>query len=182
MAYVIVKPTDTTDPDYQTELDTYNRQIEGIRRLASPDLITRFTETDLPESLIADDVYLLAAEREVLREAAIAVSDIAGLSVSDAMALLLLVQIKLTLEFISQLPQLLQEGILGETQRFAEIDWEDRETRLLSKYRNELLAINPAADVVDDSQIVVVGETTASQEIDFDVPYYNRTELYGRNP
>ena len=195
MAYVIVKPTVVLEPilpntptpqeqaaydaallvyqQYLADVATYEAQIDGVRRLASPDLIIRFTAEELPESLIADDVYLLAAEREVLREAAIAVSDIASLSVSDAMALLLLVQLKLTIELIPQLPKLLQEGILGETQRLAEIDWTARLVQLLSKYRNDLLAINPAADVVDDSQIVVAGNTTDSHEIDFEQTYFD---------
>ena len=195
MAYVIVKPTVVLEPilpntptpqeqaaydaallvyqQYLADVATYEAQIDGVRHLASPDLIIRFTAEDLPESLIADDVYLLAAEREVLREAAIAVSDIAGLSANDAAVLVLLVQLKLTIELIPQLPQLLQEGILGETQRLAEIDWTARLVQLLSKYRNDLLAINPAADVVDDSQIVVAGNTTDSHEIDFEQTYFD---------
>ena len=80
MAYIIVKPTDPTAPDYATELATYNAQLDGIRKLASPDLRTVLTETHLPESTLADDVYLLAAEREVLREAGIDTADVSGLS------------------------------------------------------------------------------------------------------
>ena len=80
MAYIIVKPTVLIEPilpqnptqqqqddydaavlvyqQYLADLATYNTQIDGIRLIASTDLVLKFTEMDLPESLIAADVYL----------------------------------------------------------------------------------------------------------------------------
>lgn len=182
MAVVIVKPTDTTDPDYQSELDTYNEQIDGIRRLASPFLTNPLTATSLPEDVIADPVYLDALEREVLRESAIDAADVSSLPADELAELVYLVQIRVAIDFIPQLPQLLEQSIFANDTRYADVDWEKRVERLEAIYLEVLKVVNPAANVVDTSTIPVQGTTTKSEEIDFDVPYYNRTELYGRNP
>ena len=180
MATIIVKPTDQSDPNYQSELDTYNVQIEGIRTLASPDLAAKFTDSQLPESLIADDVYLAAKEREVLKDTGINAADVASQTAEVYRRLVYMTQLLVAIELKQQLLRIIRQRVMSTDTQMQAIDLESHVARLQANYISELIVVNPTAS--GTSSIPVAGATTSSEEIDFDVPYYNRTELYGRTP
>ena len=180
MATIIVKPTDQSDPNYQSELDTYNAQIEGIRILASPDLVAKSTDSQLPESLIADDVYLAAKEREVLKDTNINAADVASQTAEVYRRLVYMTQLLVAIELKQQLLRIISQRVMSTDTQMQAIDLESHVARLQANYISELIVVNPTAS--GTSSIPVAGATTSSEEIDFDVSYYNRTELYGRTP
>ena len=182
MATIIVKPTDQSDPNYATELATYTAQIEGIRILASPDVVAKFTDTELPESIIANDVYLAAKEREVLKDTNIDAPDVSSQTDAIYQRLVYMTQLLVAIELKPQLAQIIRQRSFSTDTQLQTVDWEAHIARWLANYNDELIVVNPAANVVDTSSIPVAGATTKSEEIDFDVSYYNRTELYGRTP
>ena len=149
MAQIIVKPTLPDSPttqqqaDYDAALLVYNGRIEAIRLLASPDIASPMTADDIPESVIANSVYLLAAERRVMRDTAI--TDLTTVSADDLASLVYMTQILLAFRFLAQLPEQLRETLLGETNQFQEITLDQRKQNLLSEYNDELVVINPSS-------------------------------------
>ena len=141
MATIIVKPTDTSDPNYATDLAVYNTRISEIRNLASPDLAAPITDEEIPESVIADSVYLTAAERRVLRDTAI--TDISTVSADNLAILVYMTQVLLAFRLLAQLPELLQESVRSDGAQYQEITLEQRKQNLLSEYNDELAVINP---------------------------------------
>ena len=166
MAYIIVKPTVVIEPilpqnptqqqqdaydaallvyqQYLADLATYNTQINGIRLIASTDLVVKFTEVDLPESLIAADVYLAAVERRVLMDTGITVADLLSLSPDIRARLVYMVQLAEVIELKPQLPQIVRDQELRESQQVQEIDWEKHSEKLANNYKIELLIVNPS--------------------------------------
>ena len=141
MATIIVKPTDPTDADYNADLAEYNTRIEAIRLLASPDVSAPLTDTEIPETVVADNVYLTAAERRVLRDTAIA--DPTTVSAENLAILVYMTQVLLAFRLLAQLPELLQESVLSDSARYQEITLDQRKQNLLSEYNDELAVINP---------------------------------------
>ena len=166
MAYIIVKPTAVIEPilpqnptqqqqddydaavlvyqQYLADLATYNTQINGIRLIASTDLVVKFTEVDLPESLIADDVYLAAVERRVLMDTGIDTADVSSQTPDIRARLVYMVQLAEAIEMIPQLPQIVRDQELRESQQVQEIDWEKHSEKLANNYKIELLIVNPS--------------------------------------
>ena len=166
MAYIIVKPTAVIEPilpqnptqqqqdaynaallvyqQYLADLATYTTQIDGIRLIASTDLVLKFTEMDLPESLIAADVYLAAVERRVLMDTNIAVADLPSVTPDIRARLVYMVQLAEVIEMKPQLPQIVRDQELRENQQFQEIDWEKHSEKLANNYKIELLIVNPS--------------------------------------
>ena len=201
MAYIIVKPTAVIEPilpqnptqqqqdaydaallvytEYLANLAVYTAQIASIRKLASPDLVTLFTDVELPESIITDDVYLRASEREVLREAVITVADLTSVTMELLETLVYIVQLRVAIELIPQLPQLLRQAEIDFQSQYADIDWTARVEKLEAIYLDEIHLINPTASTGVDSAIAVVVNTTASHEIDFEYPYHYFRNQYG---
>ena len=187
MIVIIRKPT-FVDPDNPTPAETvaqvlFDAQMQTERRITSPDIIKPFTAAELPNDVITDAGYLGTAERQVLKDANMTATEVMALSTdSDTyQRLAYATLIRIAIKLIPQAAQLLQQRAFSGVTQYAEIDWEKRTAVFESDYKTEILEVNPDADLVDTSSIPVTGTTTASEEIDFDVPYYNRTELYGRN-
>lgn len=160
MAVIIVKPvalivpTDPTDPVYLANLARYNSdlaifesQLEGIRLLSSTELTVKLTETQLPESFITNDVYLREAERVVLLDTANTSADVSGLSPDsdEFLDLVYLVQLRVTIEMIPQIAQIVRESLLQDSGTYQEIDWEKRIERFEKRYSGKAQIINPAA-------------------------------------
>ena len=144
MAHIIIKPTNQADPNYQSELDTYNMQIDSIRKLASPDLVSRLTEEELPEADIADDVYLAAKERQVLKDAGIDAADVASLTAERRAQLVYMTQLLEAIEIAPQIPQIVRQRALHTSTDYQEIDWEKHIEKLANNYKIELLVFNPS--------------------------------------
>ena len=162
MAYIIVKPADTSDPNYDTELATYNARLDSARLRASPDLIARITETELPESVIADDAYLLASEIKVLRDTGIAASAVSGLSADRFELLLLALWDQMSIELIPQIAAILRQRSISTETTVAEVDWEKRVARIEKRYAENVTVLNPSANVSSDASATV--EITTSRD------------------
>ena len=165
---IITKPT-FVDPDNPTSAETaaqalYESRLQTVRLIVSPDLISMFDATELPDAVLADDGYLGAAEREVLRHSGKTAAEVAALAVdSEELALLVYAtQLQMAIRMIPQLAQMIQEGLLSETQRFAEVDWEQRKAGLLADYKTKVLLVNPDADIGSDGLGSPVALLTAS--------------------
>ena len=159
---IIRKPT-FVDADNPTSAETaarvlFDAQMQTERRITSPDIIRRFTETELPDDVITDDGYLGAAERQVLKDVNMTAAEVMALSTDSdtyqrlAYATLILIAIKL----IPQAAQLLQQRAFSGVTQYAEIDWEKRTAAFESDYKTEILEVNP--DAFDATLTVLISK------------------------
>ena len=152
MLSIIIKPTDPNAPNYAEALETFEADIDGSRKLASPNLMEPITADDLPTEVIGNDVYLRSAERQVLRHTGLTASEVASLPRdSEKFAILKkLVQLRLAINISPRLPELLRESVLSyaHDEQWEQIGWKVRQEALQAEYTEELLEINPNADVL----------------------------------
>ena len=147
MAVILVKPTDTTSPTYQAMLDQYNTRIDGVRIKASPDITTRISEELLPSSVIENDVYMRSAERQVLKSVNMTAADVESLDkTSDTfLDLVVLMQIRLAINVIPQLPQVINEVYLQDSSRYQTVNWDKRIEELKAEFSDIIEDIVPDA-------------------------------------
>ena len=152
MATIIIKPTDANAPNYAADLAVYESHIDGVRKLASPNLVEPITADDLPTEILGNDVFLRSAERQVIRHAGLTTSEVASLPIdSEKFAILLtMVQLRLAINISPRLPELLRESVLSyaHDEQWEQIGWKVRQEELQEEDTEELLEINPDADVL----------------------------------
>lgn len=155
MLNIIIKPTDDTAPNYASDLAVYEANIDGARKLASPNLVEPITEDDLPTSVLGDPVFLRSAERQVLRDVGLKASDVSSLPRDSEkfQTLLLLLQLRLAINIQPKLPQLLRESVLSyaHDEQWERIGWKERQNELKDQYKDEVMEINPEAEIFMDS-------------------------------
>ena len=160
MLSVIIKPTDPNAADYAARLVTFEANIDGARKLASPNLVEPITADDLPTEVLGDDVFLRTAERQVLRDVGLTAADVASLSRDSEtfQTLLLLLQLRLAINIQPKLPQLLRESVLSyaHDEQWERIGWKERQDELKEQYKDEVLEINPDAEVLNDLPLPTV--------------------------
>ena len=151
MLNIIVKPTDPNASDYDSVLTVYELNIDGARKLVSPNLVEPITADDLPSEILGDDVFLRSAERQVLRDVGLTAVDVANLPRDSEtfQTLLYLLQLKLAINISPKLPQLLRESFLSyaHDEQWEQIGWKERQSELQELYKAEVEVLNPNADV-----------------------------------
>ena len=141
MGNAITKPTDTTDANYQFELDRYDAEVQEIRVFISPDTGT-FTDEDIPTAELDSGNYLLPAERKVLRDSGLTAIP----ARTDAVwgSFLYMVQIDTALRYLPRAAQITRQGVMQEVTQYSEIELEERESRLKALYEEERQVVNPS--------------------------------------
>ena len=149
---IIIKKPTFVNPDFPTTAEAaaqalYESQLQTVRLIVSPDLVAAFTAATLPDAILADDGYLGASEREVLRHSGKTAAEIAALAAgSEELANLIhATQLQIAIRIIPQAAQILQQGLIHFVTRYQAIDWEKRRIELLSDYKAKILVVNPAA-------------------------------------
>lgn len=160
MLNIIIKPTDPNAPDYDSVLAVYELNIDGGRKLASPNLAEPITADDLPSEILGDDVFLLSAERQVLRDVGLTAADVANLPRDSEkfQTLLYLLQLRLAINISPKLPELLRESFLSyaHDEQWEQIGWKARQAELVEFYKAELKEINPDADILKPLPVSVL--------------------------
>ena len=160
MLSIIIKPTSENDPNYASDLEVFKANIAGSRRLASPNLTEPITVDDLPDEILGDDVFLLSAERQVLRDVGLTSADVANLPRDSEkfQILLYLLQLRMAINISPKLPELLRESFLSyaHDETWERIGWQARQSELQELYTAELKVINPTADVSNPLSVKVL--------------------------
>lgn len=159
MASIITKPTDTTSPSYQADLDTFNAQVQEIRDLISPDIRVVITEELLPEQRIIP--YIRRASYKVLKDVGISITDLNDLDKTSERYLQLvdLQEIVTAIGLIPQAAQTIRTSFVQQSLQHAEIDWEKRIEELEENYEDLIEIVNPDAETIGD----VIVRTTMTQ-------------------
>lgn len=118
--------------------------LTSIRNLGSIDILDPITETELPNAIIEDQIYLDAAEMAVLSDTKLtkAQADVATGETKTALQNLLI--IKTVLLMLPQFIQITSQKVLSRDTDYQEMDWQEKEEQLLSRYNTTILIINPA--------------------------------------
>ena len=155
MYSIIIEPTDSNAANYAAELAAFEANIDGARKLASPNLVEPITEEDLPTSVLGDPVFLRTAERQVLRDVGMTAAEVSSLPRDSEkfLILLLLLQLRLAINIQPKLPQLLRESVLSyaHDEQWERIGWKERQDELKEQYKDEVMEINPEAEILMDS-------------------------------
>lgn len=151
MLSIIIKPTDPNAPNYTSDMEVFESDIDSARKLASPNLVEPITADDLPTHILGDDVFLLTTERQVLRDVGMTTEEVSSLPRDSEKftVLRLLVLLRLAIEISPNLPALLRESFLSyaHDEQWERIGWKERQGELIEKYKAELKGINPDAEV-----------------------------------
>ena len=124
----------------------YKSQRNSVRRLASPNAAVPLTESQLPNDFIDDPAYLNAEERFVLRKLKKKTSTFNIETDEDSEQIIFLVQLRIAIRLIPQLPLILRQTMVGETVAIQEFDLEERLKELEDIYIEETEDITPDAD------------------------------------
>lgn len=112
--------------------------LTSIRRLASPNAAAPLTEQQLPDDFIEDPVYLEAEERFILRKLSIPSNAIPQPGAANYDQVVFLIQIRVAMRLIPQLPLILRQTMVGETIQIQNLDWEKRLEELEELYADEV--------------------------------------------
>ena len=119
----------------------YSAQLESIRRLASPNAAAPLSTAQLPDAFITDPIYLDSQERYVLRKLNRTSAPNSG--DSDYERIVYLVQLRVAIKLLPQLPSILRQTMVGETIQIQEYDLEKRLADLEEEYMEETEVIVP---------------------------------------
>lgn len=130
----------------------------GVRFLVSPDVANPLTDEELPSRLIVNPVYLDAAERKVLADTKMTMVDIENLkATNDPLldTLIYLVQLRVAIALVPQVPQIISEGALQDQTRYNAISVQEKLMQLEGLYQEEISIIE--GDDPDDRGNLILG-------------------------
>lgn len=130
--------------DFLTDSDLYNAQLNSIRLGVSPDLSAPISSDLLTNEIIDDPIFVTQSEIEVLQDAGLPIA-VVDKSDSNYNRLLYLTQLKVRIEFIPKIPQLIRQGKLDSSVQYSEYDAELIVKSLTEKYNDGIQKINPSA-------------------------------------
>ena len=149
MFLVLVKPTEPTAPNYDSDLALYESDLDGVRKMASPNLVEPITADDMPSEVL--EVFLYSAEQQVLRDVGLTVDEVRNMPRDSERfkKLRSLVRKRLAINISPNLPALLRESFLSyaHDEQWERIGWKERQAELQEQYTDELIDFNP--DAVD---------------------------------
>ena len=151
-----------SDSNYSTQ---YAKHLTSIRRLASSDLLSVLTDSDLPDDLIQDIAYLGSAEAQVLTDTKLSVEAvntiIAGTDKVKQLNLQYLLIVGTVIRMLPQIIQIVSQKIDDVDIDLQEIDWQKKETFLTNQYSLTIIKITPTATTVKGSININVAGTSS---------------------
>ena len=143
MGIVIVKPAASAPA---SDRNRFALQMTGTRLKVSPDLTKPITDTQLPDDVICNPVFLDAAEREVLGDLGITTIDPSDNNYERVVGL---VQNRLAYRILTKIPNRTKEAFLGESATYQEYDFEKQLEDLDEEYKEEVEPISPPGTAGD---------------------------------
>ena len=141
--------------------DPAAEHLTSIRRLGSIDILDPITADELPDAVIEDQIYLDAAESQLLTDTKLTVAQVNAATGARRVNLQNLLVIGTVLKLLPQLIQILQDRALTRDVRYSEVNLEAKEAYLRAEYSKTLIIINPDPTSISGTLNINVASTSS---------------------
>ena len=159
----------STPPDVSNDDTTYLARAQVVLNTLSPDLTVRFTLEQIPASIVFEEGSLRVDEAQVMKDAGMTTAEVQALAddSEELASLVYATEVRRAIRLLPQAAQIVGQRSFSTDTQLQEIDWQERERRLVNDYQSAIRVVNADAVFVDTEGFGVPIVVTTSSSMDY---------------